>query len=714
MLLAESVNLFYDRRTQDYALHTYVVTKHLYLCFSLFFKYTVECMPDSSSLIGTKFESYEIQALIGSGGMASVYRGFDQDLQRPVAIKVLHNQLALVQPELPARFRQEARLIARLRHPHIVQVYDFGEQDGYTFMVEEFLPGPTLGRQLRELAAHDRRLSRDETIMIVRHLASALDAAHAAGIIHRDIKPENAIWNAEGELVLTDFGIARYTLSDVRHTQTGMIIGTPDYLSPEQAQGLSLTSASDVYSLGIVLYRMLAGKVPFSGDTPLRVLMEHINTPPPPLHDLRPDLPSAVEGVVQRALAKDAALRFSSCGELARALEQAWPAPVAAAQTIQLNIHDQATRQWQTPPASQAIPPVLSTPADTPAPAAVLPPARRRGGWLLIGLLLLAFLLGGGALALRGRSGQVAVDPTSTPSPTPALTPSPALEPTARPTDTPTFPPVVGIENPTGQIAFTSNRDGDWEIYVMDADGGNLRNLTNNRADDFAPAWSPDGSQIAFHSNRDGNEEIYVMNANGGNQRNISNATNVSDREPTWSPDGSQIAFWSNPIGTWDIFVMNSDGSNRQRLTTAFADDFAPAWSPDGSQIAFSSNRDGNDEIYIINSDGSNERNLAGSPQNDLLPAWSPDGSQIAFVSERDGNGEIYIMNTDGSNQRNLTNNTTWDTMPYWSPDGRFIVFTANRDDNDEIYVIDADGSNPRRITSDPAADWDATWVDGG
>jgi serine/threonine-protein kinase len=686
-------------------------------------------MTDPSSLIGTKLESYEIQALIGSGGMASVYRGFDHDLQRQVAIKILSNQVAASQPDLSARFRQEARMIARLRHPNVVQVYDFGEEAGLSYMIEELLPGPTLGRQLRELAAGGERLAREQVLTITSHLASALDAAHAVGIIHRDIKPENAIWNSEGMLVLTDFGIARQMLADVKHTQTGMIIGTPHYLSPEQAQGLALTPASDIYALGVVLYQMLAGQVPFSSDTPMKVALDHIHTPPPSLLPLRSDLPPAVDQVVQRALAKQPEQRFASANELAQALEHAWTAAPPPQPPAGVDLHNQSTQVWQSAP--QPAPPDVR-PQPMPVPTAKHPqptstpdhPAvattRGRPPWLLLlGGLLALLLLGGLLLALGGRAAQ---QPAVLPDPTTPLVPSAttAAEATAVPEAT-TVPeatavpetaasPAPDVPVPTGQMVFTSQRDGDWDIYAMNADGSNLRNLTNNNVDDFAPAWSPDGRTVAFHSYLDGDEEVYVMDADGSNLRKLTNNF-VNDREPTWSPDGWQIAFWSDSNGTWDIFVMNADGSERRRLTTAFADDFDPHWSPDGQSIVFASNRSGNDDIYMVNVATGAEQQLTEHPANDRYPAWSPDGEQIVFMSERTGNGEIYLMNADGRNQRNLTEHPTWDTQPHWSPDGRFIAFTANRDDNDEIYVMDADGRNPRRLTNSPASDWDAVWV---
>jgi WD40 repeat protein len=216
-----------------------------------------------------------------------------------------------------------------------------------------------------------------------------------------------------------------------------------------------------------------------------------------------------------------------------------------------------------------------------------------------------------------------------------------------------------------GKLAFVSSRDGNQEIYVMNADGSDQTRLTSNAASDSEPAWSPDGNKLAFRSDRDGNEEIYVMNADGsGVTRLTSNA--ASDSGPAWSPDGSKLAFVSDRNGPHDIYVMNADGSGVTRLTdNAPAGNTAPDWSPDGSKLAFESGRDGNVEIYVMNADGSDQTRLTSNPLPDRSPAWSPDGSKIAW----EDNGEIYVMNADGSGQTNLTNNAAADGQPAWQMD---------------------------------------------
>ncbi len=260
-----------------------------------------------------------------------------------------------------------------------------------------------------------------------------------------------------------------------------------------------------------------------------------------------------------------------------------------------------------------------------------------------------------------------------------------------------------------GRTAFSSNRDGNVEIYVMNADGSSVTRLTDNEAVDRGASWSPDGGRIAFESDRDGDYEIYVMNADGSDVTRLTENEAV-DRGASWSPDGGRIAFYSDRDEGFEIYVMNADGSDVTRLTDNEAIDGGPSWSPDGGRIAFSSLRGESFEIYVMNADGSDQTRLTENEELDYSPSWSPDGRSIAFTSRRDGNDEIYVMNADGSDQTRLTENEEPDSSPDWSPDGRSIAFTSRRDGNYEIYVMNADGSGQTRLTENEEYDSSPSW----
>ncbi|MDD3828035.1 MAG: ABC transporter substrate-binding protein [Anaerolineae bacterium] len=368
----------------------------------------------NGDLVGRRLGKYEIRAEVGRGGMGTVYLAHDPLLQRRVALKVLAPHLA-GEPDLIERFLREARAAARLKHPNIVTIYDVGQEGSTYYFVMEYVDGPSLARALAQRGP----MSPGGALRLLRPLASALDYAHGQGLVHRDVKPGNILLDPRGEPALGDFGIAR-AAQDSRLTTTGTLVGTPEYMSPEQARGDEVDHRTDLYSLAIVAYEMLGGRSPFAGTTPHGVLYRQVHEAPPPLRQPRPGepaWPAAVDGVLQKALAKEPGQRYETAGAFVEALARALgaaqpaagqgtvvPAPVAGAHRPPME--DEATvlagGAAQASPAARDRDPERTVAAPRPFPpgqAVARPqePRRRTWPWLALGLLL---VVAAAALAL--------------------------------------------------------------------------------------------------------------------------------------------------------------------------------------------------------------------------------------------------------------------------------------------------------------------------
>jgi len=354
--------------------------------------------------IGQNLGAYRIMAQAGQGGMATVYKAYHAAMDRYVAVKVLPRQLA-DNPEFTGRFQQEARTIARLEHPHILPVYDYGESEGIAYLVMRYLDAGTLKERLQA-----GRLTLSEIDRLFSQLADALAYAHTNGIVHRDLKPSNAMVDSRGELYLTDFGIAKLMEGGAGFTSTGALMGTPAYMSPEQAQGLKVDQRSDIYSLGIILYEMAVGRVPFEAETPLAVLLKHLNEPLPPPTAVQAGLSPAVERVILKSLAKNPDDRFATVEEFLAA----WKRALTEVETIQ-----STPVKVEPPPVPPSPLPTFppSVVSDTPPTSPPPPPVKRsRLVWVLaaVGIVSVFACLICVGLIVRRALNQTAQRPLTT------------------------------------------------------------------------------------------------------------------------------------------------------------------------------------------------------------------------------------------------------------------------------------------------------------
>ena len=710
---------------------------------------------------------YVVEHELGRGGMASIWLARDLRYDRMVALKVLHANLAATLGG--QRFLREIMLAARLQHPHIVPVYDSGEiassrptEPPILWFTMPWIDGESLRERLRR----EGRLAAAEAVRIAREAARGLQYAHEQGVIHRDVKPENILLTRDGSTMVADFGIARPARSaGTEHlTGTGVVIGTPVYMSPEQAVGGEVDARADVYSLGCVLYEMLTGGPPFGGATVQEVVARHLTEPPPLSGSRVADIPAPIKAALSRALSKSRDDRQGTAAQFAESLggpDRGGPLPgrrraaVAAALAGAAGLA--AFLALRSPPAPGA--PANASSQGTVASgfARRLTQLTSREGqeewptWSPDGkqLAYVAEVDGYRQLFVRPVSGgperQLTDDPRDHIQP--AWSPDGARIAFVRAAT------ATGKLEPDEVDGYYFEGAELWSLELSSGEGSQLLE------DGFNPSYSPDGQRLAFDAGLAGAQRVWVSDPRGRNPRQLTSDSSeaVVHTEPHWSPDGSRLVFRRIEKLQSDIAIVDAATQAVTRVTDDFVPDVYPTWMPDGGAVVFSSSRgggvnlwrarlgaddepagleqlttgagddvqasvhpDGRELIFAvrgINSDlwqlpVSPESGRAAGPPTPVLGTtrvesrgvWSPDGQSLAFNSDRAGEMNIWVLDS-AHRERQVTSGPGGDYQPDWSPGGEDLVFFSARGGNTDIWRVRLADTALTRLTDDPALD---------
>lgn len=633
-------------------------------------------------MIGDTLNHYRILDALAKGGMGEVYAAEDTRLHRRVALKTLPQNLGK-DPERRKRFERETRAIAALSHPNIVTIYSIEEADGFHFYTMELVEGRTLTELIPKKGFP---LSRFMDLAIP--ITDALSAAHQQGITHRDVKPDNVMVCGDGRVKVLDFGLAKLRgeedqglLSQTQMptldvTGEGRILGTLAYMSPEQAEGRQVDQRSDVFSLGVLLYEMATGQLPFQGETGASVMASILRDAPRSVSDLNQRLPRHLGRIIKICLAKDPFRRYQTAIDLRNELEE-----------LKREVDTGEVVAGGGAPASARRPRGLPR-------AAQLILAAIAGAAATAGLMLLA---GRGPIDSPGGGG-TAEPPRMTQS---RLTSRPGVE---------AFPSL----SPDGKtLAYADTSNGTWDIFIQRVGGSNPLNLTaDHEGDDRQPAFSPDGEHIAFRSERDGGG-IFVMGATGESVRRLTDFGYY----PAWSPDGAFLALstaeFQDPAGRSrmsEIWIVDVAGGERRLLVGE--DAVQASWSPGGGRIAYWGIQPGGGQrdLWTIPSEGGDPDQVTSDPALDWNPVWSPDGRYLYYSSDRSGAMNLWRLPIDP-----VTGAVTGEPEGITAGVAQLCGFLSLSADASRIaYVVEERITRPQRIRFDPetgAVAGDPDWV---
>jgi Tol biopolymer transport system component len=613
-------------------------------------------------LVGETLGHYHILSEIGAGAMGDVYLARDTRLERRVALKILPTQFTR-NVERVARFQREAKAASALNHTNIVTIYDVGEINGTWFISAEFIEGVTVRERL---AAGNMELQ--EVWGIATQCALALEAAHQAGIVHRDIKPENIMVRLDGVVKVVDFGLARVAVtpeSAVDATQAGTIIGTPRYMSPEQARNQKLDARTDIFSLAAVIYEMATGTPAFPGTTTAEVFAALLSQIPRPPSECVNGIPKRFDVIISKALQKDREARHQTMQALMADLQDLAQRP------------ERGMAGWEKKRAT--------------AGAGRLSGLRLRRRTILVAIAALIPIVI--ALAWYLRTAKWGSHSEAT---TVSLVPLTSFEGFKD----------FGSFSPDGtQIAFSWNggkgENPQRNIYTKTIGPDDPVRLTFASKDEKLPAWSPDGRYIAFCREVEpepafGRHAIYVVPAIGGQERKLAEGgLGVS-----WSPDSKMLAIASFPIESGGIFLLSFETGERRQLTNPHQSfDNLPVFSPDGQWIAFTRNFGVSArEIFVVPIHGGTLRQLTFDRKPTYGAAWTADGREIVFASNRGIGGEsLWRVAAGGGAPRRLSATLAGNFYPSISRQGNRLMYTESFKDTN-IYAYDAQGFGSQQV----------------